>query len=62
MQKRARRAEYPIVSPGALKFLAPAFHSLLWRIKTLGVRSDHGALLGSSEIFGKNAAGRNAKV
>jgi len=61
MQERARRAEYPIDRPGALKSLSPPFHPLLWRIKTLGVRSDHGALLGSSEILGGDAA-RNAKV
>ncbi len=52
MQERARRTEYPIVNPGALKSLSPPFHPLLWRIKTLGVRSDHGALLRSSEILG----------
>ena len=33
MQQKVRRAEYPIVSPGALKSLAHAFHLLLWRIK-----------------------------
>jgi hypothetical protein len=36
MQERARRAEYPIGRPGALKSLAHAFHLLLWRIKALG--------------------------
>jgi hypothetical protein len=33
MQERARRAEYPIDRPGALKSLSPPFHPLLWRIK-----------------------------
>jgi hypothetical protein len=40
MQERARRAEDPIDRPKTLKSLSPRFHPLLWRIKTLGVRSD----------------------
>jgi len=55
MQERARRAEYPIVSPGALKSLADAFHPILWRIKTLGLRSDHGAgrFYGHQKLWGE---------
>lgn len=49
----ARRTEYPIDRPGALKSLSPPFHPLLWRIKTLGVNHGAGRFYGHQEFLGK---------
>ena len=49
----ARRAEYPIERPGALKSLSPPFHPLLWRIKTLGVNHGAGRFYGHQKFLGE---------